>query len=292
MRERTSDATGPSPSDSLSNGDFARLRKLIHARSGIHLGESKRTMLESRLRRRIRSLNLGSYRKYCDYLFGADGLREEMVHFIDVVTTNKTDFFREPDHFRLLVQKAIPDLLARARPARPLVFWSAGCSTGEEPYTLAMVLTEYAGAHPGFAFKVLATDISTAVLAKAERGVFSEDQVRPVPPELRKRYFMRSRDPASGLVRVVPELRQTIEFRSLNFMDDDFGMSERVDALFCRNVIIYFERPIQEQVLQKLSRHLVPGGYAFMGHAESLHDMDLPWLTVGPALYRKEDVHQ
>ncbi len=143
--------------------------------------------------------------------------------------------------------------------------------------------------HPGFRFRILATDISTNVLAKAEMGVYSTDVVSPVPAELRRKYLMGSRDSSSDRVRVVPELRRLIEFRRLNFMDADYRLAEKADAIFCRNVIIYFDRPTQEKVLQRLSRQLVPRGYMFVGHAETLHDMDLPLTPVAPALYRRID---
>jgi len=206
-----------------------------------------------------------------------------------VVTTNKTDFFREPKHFDFLVAQALPELTGQNAYGRPLVVWSAGCSTGEEPYTLAIVLSEYALTHPGFRFKILATDISTTVLARAERGVYSDEVVAPVATPLKRKYFMRGREPGSSRVRVVPELRRLIEFRRLNFMDADYGLSERADAIFCRNVIIYFDRPTQERILGKLTRHLVPRGYLFVGHAETLHDMHLPLTPVAPALYRRDD---
>ena len=206
---------------------------------------------------------------------------------IDVVTTNKTDFFREPGHFNFLVETALPELTRGDADGRPLLIWSAGCSSGEEPYTLAMVLSEYGLTHPGFRFRILATDISTNVLAKAEMGVYSSDVVGPVPPALKRKYLMTSRDPGSKRVRIVPELRRLIEFRRLNFMDADYRMAEKADAIFCRNVIIYFDRATQEQVLQKLSRRLVPRGYMFVGHSETLHDMDLPLTPVAPALYKR-----
>ena len=275
--------------ESISNSDFGRLRSLIYEQSGISLSPDKKTMLELRIKRRLRSLNLNSYAQYCEYLFARASQKEEIVHLIDVVTTNKTDFFREAGHFEFLVQQAIPDLMARSGNGRHLLVWSAGCSTGEEPYTLAMVLNEYGLAHAGFRFRVLATDISTTVLAKAKLGVFNSEVVRPVPADLRRKYFMRSRDPNSNLLRVVPELRRLVDFRRLNFMDADFGLSDKADIIFCRNVIIYFDRPTQEQILQKLSNYLVTGGYAFVGHAETLHDMDLPLVSVAPALYRKVD---
>lgn len=273
--------------ESISNADFARLRSLIHAQSGINLSSDKKTMLELRIKRRVRSLDLNSFAQYCEYLFGHQGQREEIVHLLDVVTTNKTDFFREPAHFDYLTQKALPDLMARNRNGRDLLIWSAGCSTGEEPYTLAIVLSEYGLTHPGFRFRVLATDIATTVLEKANLGVFTTEVVRPVPPELRRKYFLRSRNPGSNRARVVPELRKLVEFRRLNFKDADFGLSEKLDVIFCRNVIIYFDRPTQEQILQKLSRHLVAEGYFFVGHAEALHDMELPLEPVAPATYRK-----
>jgi chemotaxis protein methyltransferase CheR len=244
----------------LSTRDYARLCDLIYAEAGIHLNSEKKTMLEGRIRRRLKALDLNSYGQYCDYLFEHKGLEEEIVPLIDVVTTNKTDFFREPRHFDFLVEKALPDLASLDRGGRPLLVWSAGCSTGEEPYTLAVVLSEYALAHPGFRFRILATDISTNVLAKAEMGVYSKDVVSPVSSVLQRKYFMRGRDSNSQRVRVVPELRRLIEFRRLNFMDTDYGVPEKADAIFCRNVIIYFDRPAQERILRKLSHHLVPRG--------------------------------
>lgn len=274
--------------ESISNADFRRLCGLIYEQSGINLNADKKTMLELRIKRRVRSLHLESFAQYCDYLFSPQGHKDEIVHLLDVVSTNKTDFFREPDHFEYLAQKAVPELMARNESARPLLVWSAGCSTGEEPYTLAMVLSECKGAYPGLRFSVLATDISTTVLAKASQGIFNSDVVRPVPADLQRKYFMRSRDRQSKVMRVVPELRQLIEFRRLNFMDADFGLPQKVDAFFCRNVIIYFDRPTQERILQKLCNQLLPGGYAFVGHSETLHDMDVPLVPVAPSLYRKQ----
>jgi chemotaxis protein methyltransferase CheR len=275
--------------ETISNADFGRLRTLIYAQSGINLNADKKAMLELRIKRRLKSLELTSFSDYCEYLFGHQGQKEEIVHFLDVVTTNKTDFFREPDHFDYLVQKALPELIARCGYERSILVWSAGCSTGEEPYTLAMVMNEFGQTHPGFHFRVMATDLSTTVLAKAKMGVFSEEVVRPVSTDLRRKYFMRSRDRNSSLLRIVPELRQMVEFQRLNLKDSDYGIADKVDAIFCRNVIIYFDRATQEQILQKLTHHLLPGGYMFVGHSEALHGMDLPLAPIGPALYRRID---
>jgi chemotaxis protein methyltransferase CheR len=274
--------------ETISARDYARLCTLVYERAGIRLGPDKKTMLEVRIKRRLKACDMSSYGQYCDYLFGPQGLKEELVPLIDVVTTNKTDFFREPKHFNFLVERALPELTARDG-GRPLLIWSAGCSSGEEPYTLAMVLSEYGLTHPGFRFRIMATDISTNVLAKAEMGIYPAEVVSPVPAALKRKYLMASRDPKASKVRVVPELRRLIEFRRLNFMDADYGIREKADAIFCRNVIIYFDRQTQENVLQKLSSHLVPRGYMFVGHSETLHDMDLPLTPVAPALYRRND---
>ncbi len=273
----------------ISSRDYSRLRELVYDEAGINLGSERRTMLEGRIRRRLKDLAIHSYGEYCDYLFSGEGLRDELVHLIDVVTTNKTDFFREPRHFEFLTATALPEFLAANAARRPLQVWSAACSTGEEPYTLAMVLSECGLTHPGFAFRMIATDISTTVLKKAELGIYSADAVRPVPQSLKVKYFMRGRERSFERVRVVPELRRLIEFRRLNFMDSDYGIQEEFDIIFCRNVIIYFDRPTQQSILEKITQHLRPRGYLFMGHAETLHELDLPVTPIAPALYRRSD---
>ncbi len=272
--------------EALSSRDFAALSSFIYKEAGIRLGPEKKTMLEGRLKRRLRDLNLDSFRQYCEYLFGEEGLRQEKVPFLDVVTTNKTDFFREAKHFDFLAQRALPEL-APSCGGNPFLVWSAGCSSGEEPYTLAMVLSEFAKSHPGFRFRILATDISSRVLEKARLGIYTTDDVEPVPSVLRRKYLLRSRQPGADRVRIVPELRGLVEFRRLNFMDTNYGVGEKADAIFCRNVIIYFDRPTQQKILGNLVDHLKPGGYLFVGHSETLHDMNLPVEAVGPALYRR-----
>lgn len=274
--------------DSLSARDLDRVCSLVYQHSGINLNAEKRIMLEGRLKRRMTSLKLDSYSEYCKYLFAGDRDPNEITQLIDAVSTNKTDFFREKEHFEVLLAKVLPALAARNGTVREMVLWSAGCSSGEEPYTLAIVLTEYARLHPAFRFRILATDISTSVLEKAQRAVFTAEVVNPVPPELRRRFFLRSKDRKSNLLRVVPELRQKIEFRHLNLMED-FALPEPADVIFCRNVIIYFDRPTQERLFRKFARQLVNGGYVFVGHSESLHHMDVPLVPVAPAVYRKAD---
>lgn len=271
----------------ISSGDYTRLCRLIYGETGITLGAGKQIMLEGRIRRRLKALAIESYREYCGYLFSARGLDEELVHLIDAVTTNKTDFFREPRHFDFLVSRVLPEHAAGGDSRRPFLLWSAGCSSGEEPYTLAMVLNEYGMTHPGFSFRILATDVSTAVLKKAALGIYPADTVRPVPQALKAHYLMRGREHNAARIRVVPELRRLIEFRRLNFMDSDYGIQEKFDAIFCRNVIIYFDRTAQQSILTKITTRMRPGGYLFMGHAETLHELDLPVEPIAPALYRR-----
>ena len=275
--------------ETLTARDFRRLCDLIYEQAGICLNDEKRTMLEGRIRRRVKALEMPSYRAYCEYLFDEGGLAEELVPLLDVVTTNKTDFFREPKHFDFLSDRALPEWMASGEGRRCYRIWSAPCSSGEEPYTMAMVLSEFARRNPGFDYRILGTDLSTAVLEKAARAVYSEETIAPVPAPLKRKYFLRSRDKETAQVRVVPELRERVDFRRLNFMDDLYEVEGSFAAIFCRNVLIYFDRPTQEQILRKLLRHLLPGGYLFVGHSETLHEMRLPVKPVAPALYRRSD---
>ncbi|WP_407932147.1 CheR family methyltransferase [Geomonas anaerohicana] len=273
-------------SANLSARDFGRLSRFIYDTCGIKMPEVKKTMLEARLQKRLRSLGMHSFTDYCDFLFSAEGMEKELVQMLDMVTTNKTDFFREPDHFNYLTHTVLPEWVKR-HPGAALSVWSAGCSSGEEPYTLCMVLSEFAQRNPGFDFKILATDISTRVLDKAKTAIYTESQVEPVALELKKKYLLRSKDRSSGVVRIVPELREKVRFRRLNFMDEDFGMRDHLDIIFCRNVIIYFDRPTQERLLQRFHRYMKPGAFIFMGHSETLSGLDVPLVSVYPTVYRR-----
>ncbi|MDF1553632.1 MAG: hypothetical protein P1P84_11250 [Deferrisomatales bacterium] len=272
----------------LESAEFRRLAAFIEAHCGIRMPASKRVMLESRLRRRLRSLGLVSFREYCDLALHDRAGIDERIHLVDAVTTNKTDFFREPQHFEVLVREVLPTLMrtSGAGVRCPLAVWSAGCSTGEEPYTLAMVLREVACGLPGFRFGILATDISTSVLTAARRAVYPERLIQPIPPGLRRKYLLKSRDGSRSLVRMGPELRQVVQFRRLNFMDTEFGLREPQDVIFCRNVMIYFDRATQERLLLRFCRHLAPGGYVFLGHSESINGLRLPLRQVAPTVYR------
>jgi len=270
----------------MTEKEFRRLSEFVHAEVGIKLPLSKKVMVEARLQKRLRTLAMPGYREYYEYLFSPKGLDEELVHLIDVITTNTTEFFREPRHFEIMSQETLPTWRAEKGPGRPFRLWSAGCSTGEEPYTLSIVLAEFALRAPGFRFHIMATDISTRVLSMARNGVYPEERVAKMPLELKRRYFLRSKDHARKLVRLMPELRRTIEFKRLNFMEP-FGFAEPMDTIFCRNVMIYFDRTTQEQLLKKFCTQLRQGGFLFIGHSESLTGMDLPLRQHAPTVYRK-----
>ena len=269
----------------MTDADFRRFSEFITTELGIKLPPTKKTMLEARLQKRLRALGLPSHRDYCEFLFSPEGMENELAQLIDVVTTNTTHFFREPKHFEILSQQVAPDVFRRKGGNRAAV-WSAGCSTGEEPYTLAMVLSEFAARNPGFHFNILATDISTQVLQQAQRAVYPEDRIDGIPQELKKKYLLRSKDRSRRLVRMGPELRALIQFRRLNFMND-FDFRDLLDVIFCRNVVIYFDRSTQEQLFKRFCGKLATGGYLFIGHSESLTGMDLPLVQVAPTVYRK-----
>ena len=286
--ETAAGVTGPAP---MSMKDFNRLSRFIYKECGINLTPTKKVMLEGRLNRRLRRLHLKSFTEYCDYLFSQQGIDSELIWMIDEVTTNKTDFFREPNHFEYLAGKVLPVLVDTARHSghKRLMVWSAGCSSGEEPYTLAMVIGEFIDNNPrtNLSYVIIATDISPSVLEKAEKAIYEDERIIPVPPEMKKKYLLRGKDRMKNFVRIVPALRERVKFRRLNFMDNDFGFRETIDIIFCRNVIIYFDRQTQETLLNKFCKYLSPGGHVFMGHSETLFGMDIPLVQVAPTVYRK-----
>jgi chemotaxis protein methyltransferase CheR len=287
--ELVSAPPAPPRADALSRKDFDRLAKFIHGYSGIKMPPNKITMVEGRLRRRLRATGCGSFAEYCRYLFDKDGLKDESVHLIDAVTTNKTEFFREPDHFRILADTVLDKVVADGSGSsrkRPVKVWSAASSIGAEPYTLAMVLAEYA-AKQRIEWSILATDLCTEVLQTAVLGIYPESMMSPVPEPLYRRYVLRDKDPKRGLARIVPELRAQVRFARLNLMDSSYPIDTDLDVIFCRNILIYFDKPTQYAVLQRLCNHLRPGGYLFMGHSETLAGFNLPLTLAGPTVFRK-----
>ena len=275
--------------DHLSQRNFQRLATFIEGYSGIKMPPTKVTMIEGRLRRRLRATGLTDLKQYCDFLFEKDGLATEAVHLIDVMTTNKTEFFREPDHFRFLTEHAVPHLMASARggTGAPLKVWSAACSIGAEPYTLAMVLADLGMQTSGPRYGITATDISTEVLDAAIAGIYPEAMIGPVPPEFRRRYVLRSKDRSRRQVRMIPELRAAVRFARVNLMEVPYQVDREMDIIFCRNILIYFDKETQQAVLQHLSEHLRIGGFLFLGHSETLAGFHLPLEPVGPTVFRR-----
>ncbi|MET3856085.1 chemotaxis protein methyltransferase CheR [Rhizobium sp. OAE497] len=274
------------PGDRISKRNFDKLSRFIYDYSGIKMPPSKLTMLEGRLRRRLRATNHSTFDDYCDFLFDEGGLDQETVYLIDVVTTNKTDFFREAKHFEYMQMTALPALVSSG--VRKIRTWSSACSTGAEPYTMAMVLSEFVEENAGLSYSVLATDLSTDVLQTARRGIYAQDLVQPVPYDLQRKYVMTAKQAGRREVRISPKLRSKIGFARMNLMDDKYPVGEPMQIIFCRNVLIYFDKPTQQSVLTRLCDCLADGGYMFIGHSESITGFDLPLKQVSNTVFQKK----
>ncbi len=271
----------------LTNEEFDKLSRFIYKESGIKMPPVKRVMLQSRLQKRLRELNMSNFKEYCEYVFSREGLNNEIIHMLDVVSTNKTDFFREPVHFEFLQGVVLPEFIGQRSTNRTIKIWSAGCSSGEEPYTIAIVLAEFAEQNLGFDFSILGTDISTQILQKAIDAVYKEDRVAIIPLELKRKHLLRSKDRANPTVKIGPHLRKKVRFARLNFMDSQYDIAETFDVVFCRNVLIYFDRETQERVIAKLCEKLRVGGYFFLGHSESIMNMTLPLKQIKPTIFQR-----
>jgi len=271
--------------DGLSSRNFEALSRYIYDYSGIKMPITKLTMLEGRLRRRLRATGIPSFNAYCDYLFKHGGIEKEAIFLIDAVTTNKTDFFREPKHFEFMEQVGLPELAAAGH--RRLRLWSAACSIGAEPYTMAMVMQDFVESRSGIDYRILATDLSTDVLGAARRGVYPRDMVQPVPAEMQRRYVMVSRDAGRGEVRIHPRLRSAIGFARMNLMDSAYRVGDPMHMIFCRNVLIYFDKPTQAKVLSRLCDCLAPGGFLYVGHSETVTGISLPVRQVANTVFKK-----
>ncbi len=271
----------------MSDEIFEKLSRFIYSQYGIKMPMVKKVMLQSRLQRRLREMKMDSYEQYCDFVFSKEGEAIELVHMIDVVTTNKTDFFREPAHFDFLRHTVLPEFVARNKQKTTIKIWSAGCSSGEEVYTLAMVLSDFMENNRNLDYSILGTDISSRILQKAFDAVYTEERVSNIPLELKKKYFLRSRDRAKPTVRLIPEIRKKASYQRLNFMDDSYHVQEKFDVIFCRNVLIYFDRDTQQKVINQLCSHLKNGGYFFLGHSESITGMNVPLVQLKPTVFMK-----
>jgi chemotaxis protein methyltransferase CheR len=267
--------------------NFARLTKFIYDRCGILITDKKRTMLEARLRRRMQATGTESGNDYCRLLLDGEGveIEEEIALLIDAVTVNKTDFFRETVHFDRLLSTILPTLAKKGK--RFFKAWSAACSNGAEPYSIAMVLDEFCRSLTGADYFVLATDICTAVLDRAVSGRYPATAVEPIPLGYRHRHLMIAKDRRRREFRIAPHLRVKMAFAQINLIAPRYPIAADYDVVFCRNVLIYFDRPTQERVLSHLIGHLQPEGYLVLGHSESLVGIDLPLVAVGNTIFRR-----
>lgn len=275
----------------LSDSEFQQLRQLIYQLTGISLAESKRHLVKSRLQKRLIALKLARFKDYYNLLLTEPKDSPERTAFINCVTTNKTDFFRERHHFDFVTRTVVPELASRVAageiPKRIRV-WHAGCSTGEEPYTLAITLREALAQRGAWDVRQLASDIDTGVLAHAERGVYERERVKPVPDALLRRYFLSGAGAQAEYVKVRKELQEQITFRQINLLDDPWPMrwDTRFDIIFCRNVVIYFDKPTQKRLFARFEERLHPGGYLFIGHSESLLGISDAFESLGQTIYR------
>ncbi|WP_372767485.1 protein-glutamate O-methyltransferase CheR [Pseudoalteromonas sp.] len=264
----------------LTDGEFELIAKMVYDACGIVLGNHKREMVYSRLARRIRLLSLSSFAQYIDYL--EEHKQQEFSHFINAITTNLTSFFREPYHFDFLRETLIPQILEQNSTTKRVRIWSAGCSTGEEPYSIAMTIADRFP--PSWDVKILATDLDSNVLAKASTGEYAENSITGLDESLKKRFFLRNKQ--TGLFKIRPELKRRIYFKRLNLLQD-WPMKGPFDVIFCRNVVIYFDQPTKESLFQRYAEKLCLEGHLFLGHSESMHKSQTQFVALGKTMYRK-----
>lgn len=270
-------ASSAGPDFLLTDHDFSKIRTLIHQRAGIALSTQKRQMVYSRLARRLRELRLTEFSTYLRFL-EADPHGDEWQQFTNALTTNLTAFFREAHHFPLLAEHA-------KKCAQPMSVWCSAASTGEEPYSIAMTLIEALGERVGAAASVMATDIDTQVLAKAQAGIFTMEQVSKLSPARLKRFFLKGAGAQAGKVRIRPEVAAMVKFEQLNLLDAKWALREPFDAIFCRNVMIYFDKPTQGRILQRFAPLMKPHGLLFAGHSENFSFASDTFRLKGQTVY-------
>lgn len=273
----------------LEDKEYMRLSSFIMSQFGIKLPPNKKTLLQCRLQKRLKTLQHASFKEYVDYVFSTKGQSEEVSNMIDAVSTNKTDFFREPVHFDFLMNQGIKAYMDNSGKNR-LSIWSAGCSSGEEPYTIAMVMKEYAADNNYFDFNILATDIADSVLEHAINGIYQEEKTQIIPFEYKKKYLLRGKNGQEHKIRICQEIRNKIEFKKYNLLTTDYSSLGKFDIIFCRNVLIYFERDVQYRILKQFSKLLNKGGYLFLGHSESITGFTLPLEHIKPTIFLKKEI--
>jgi len=271
----------------IKREDYEFIRTLVYDYSRINLGPDKQELVSARVGKRLRALNLESIASYCQFLRSPDG-DDELSNLIDVISTNHTFFFREPAHFDFLEKHIVPEMTGPNGCAQrgPFRVWSAASSSGEEVYSLAILLAEQAQVRPAWSWQIEATDISTRILKRAREAIYPSESVTKVRADLLKKYFQRGLGPQEGNYRVKTELGSRVTFRHLNLLGDTYPFTEPFHVIFCRNVMIYFDRATQEELVRRLSDRLVRGGYLMVGHSESLTGIQHRLKMVKPAIYQ------
>jgi len=273
--------------EKISHEAYQFIAERVYAHSRIQLGDDKQALVAGRLGKRLRQLGLDSFEAYCEFLEGQHGA-QEIGPLVDLISTNHTHFFREAQHLdhlrKHIVAELVPKLILRGEAFR---FWSAACSSGEEPYTGAIVLAEYARLQGAFQWQIEASDISSRVLEVAQRGIYPAERVKLPAPDLLPRYFQKGTGAHDGFYRVKDALRQTVKFHRMNLLQANYPVSPFQHVIFCRNVMIYFDTATQQELVAKLVNHLAPGGYFVVGHSESLLGVKHGLKTVKPGIYRK-----
>jgi chemotaxis protein methyltransferase CheR len=267
----------------LSDKDFNRLRDIIYNEAGIKLSDVKKALMQSRLMKRLRELQLANFTEYHDYLL--EHYEKEKINFINAITTNKTDFFRENEHFEFMKKKILPDFDLKKE--REIRIWSAGCSTGEEPYTIAITLHEYYSGKKAPEFLILATDIDTQVLNKAQDGLYAADHLADVESKYLNNYFTYERNQNGAFYRAKDKLKEAVYYRRLNLLVEQYPMKKQFDIIFCRNVIIYFDKETQKKLFEKFYGYLKDDGYLLIGHSENITNITDKFYLVGRTIYKK-----
>ncbi len=267
----------------LSKKDFNKIREIVKKRSGIVLSESKQNMVYSRLTKRLRALDLNSFNEYCSII--DDDSSDEMVDFTNAITTNLTAFFRENHHFEFLADKLIPHLL-KYKMERKIRIWSAGCSSGEEPYSIAMVMMESLPAD--YDIKILATDLDTNMVNTAKQGIYTQERVEGLGRSRLRNWVKKGRGEHQGMIRISQTIRDVITFKQLNLMLG-WPMKGEFDFIFCRNVVIYFDKPTQRILFDRYANLLAPNAHLFIGHSESLNNVSDRFKLLGQTIYKKND---
>jgi len=287
-RSSVLDVSPPAGEGDVSEQEYRRFQELVKAQTGITLGEHKRSLVAARLGKRLRALGLSSFRSYYDYLTGATG-QAEREHFVNAMTTNKTDFYREKHHFDFLKTEIIPALKARAIRTgdRRIRIWSAGCSSGEEPYTIALTLRDSLESLLTWDIRILASDIDTHVLAQAAQGIYPADRVGDIPTATLERHFRRGTGDRAGLVQVAREVRNLVTFRQINLLEEPWPIQTVFDCIFCRNVIIYFDKPTIRRLIGRFATYVKEDQYLFLGHSESLYGVTDQFAFLRNTIYRK-----